>query len=216
MASSSRARKTAIALAVVCAASDVSAHRYDELLQAARIGIAPQRVELEVSLTPGMAVAEGVIGEIDRDRDGAWSEVERRAYVARVVTAMQLAVDGRPLTIATVGSTFPTVAALRGGDAAIEVRLAATLPSLPPGTHRVSFSNAYRPDIGVYLANALVPEDDRITIVKQQRDPEQRSATIEYAVASTASTMLPLWLFAPAAGAWLLFRRGLWAARRAR
>ena len=210
MASSSRASSAAVVLALVLASGELSAHRYDELLQAARIGIASQRVEVELSLTPGMAVANGVISEIDRDRDGVLSESERRDYVATVTSAMQLAIDGRPMRAAAVASTFPPVAALRGGDSAIELRLAATLPSLPSGRHRVSFSNAYRGDIAVYLANALVPDDDRITIVNQQRDPEQRATTIDYAIASTASTMLPLWLFAPAAGAWLLFRRGLW------
>lgn len=63
----------------------------------------------------------------------------------------------------------------------------AALPSISSGSHRVSFSNAYRRDLGVYLTNALVPEDDQITIVNQQRDPEQRSTTIEYAIASPSS-----------------------------
>ena len=45
---------------------DVSAHRRDELLQAARIGIAADRIELELSLTPCIAVADDVIGAIDR------------------------------------------------------------------------------------------------------------------------------------------------------
>ena len=57
----------------VVGATDLSAHRRDELLQAARIGIAADRVELELSLTPGIAVADDVIGTIDRDRDGVFS-----------------------------------------------------------------------------------------------------------------------------------------------
>jgi hypothetical protein len=215
MASRSPSRSAAgcVLIALALAGTRASAHRYDELLQAARIAIAPQRVEVELSLTPGMAVADGIIGEIDRDRDGELSDAERRHYVASVASAMHLAVDGRPLTLSAIASTFPGVAALRGGDSPIELRFAATLPSLTSGQHRVSFSNAYRPDIGVYLANALVPEDDRITVVNQQRDPEQRATTIDYAIASTASTMLPVWLFAPAAAAWLLLRSGVWKRR---
>ena len=43
---------------LVCATGDLSAHRRDELLQAARIGIAGNRVELELSVTPGIDVAD--------------------------------------------------------------------------------------------------------------------------------------------------------------
>ena len=38
------------------AATHLSAHRLDEYLQAARLGIDPDRVELQLDLTPGAAV----------------------------------------------------------------------------------------------------------------------------------------------------------------
>jgi hypothetical protein len=39
-------------------ASTASAHRRDEYLQAARIAVGPDRVRIELDLTPGMAVAD--------------------------------------------------------------------------------------------------------------------------------------------------------------
>ena len=38
-----------------------SAHRLDEYLQAARLSLAHTRVELEIDLTPGASVADGII-----------------------------------------------------------------------------------------------------------------------------------------------------------
>ena len=202
-------RGPAVLIALVLAGTSASAHRRDELLQAARIGIGEQRVQLELSLTPGIAVADAIIGEIDRNGDGALSDEERGAYADQALRAMQLAVDGRPLRVEIVAATFPAIEALRGGDSSIELRAVATLPSLPSGKHRVSFDHAYRREIGVYLTNALAPQSDRIAITAQQRDPDQRSTTIEYLIASRSSAMLPLWLLAPGAAAWLLVRRRL-------
>jgi hypothetical protein len=187
----------------------VSAHRRDEFLQAARIGIAADRIELELSLTPGISIADAIGAAVDRDRDGVRSDQEQRAFVNQALGAMQLAVDGRPLNITLIAATVPDAAALRCGDAPIEVRAVASLPRLGLGRHRLRFTNAYRRDISVYLVNALVPASDRITVGAQDRDPEQRETTIEYTIAAASSALLPLWVFAPLAGAWLVTRRRL-------
>ena len=54
-------------------------------------------MELELDLTPGVAVADAIIADIDRDRDGALSADEKRAYVERVLDAIELRVDGQLL-----------------------------------------------------------------------------------------------------------------------
>src|SRR5258707_6047731 len=64
-------RTAALALALTTAialGSRASAHRRDEYLQAARIAVEPGRVDLELDLTPGITVADTMIGDIDRDR----------------------------------------------------------------------------------------------------------------------------------------------------
>jgi hypothetical protein len=46
----------------------------------ARLAIERDGVQLEVDLTPGIAVAEAVIADIDRNRDGSLAEAEQRGY----------------------------------------------------------------------------------------------------------------------------------------
>ena len=57
----------------IVGSAEVSAHRADEYLQAARLAIDPARVQIELDLTPGIALAEAIIADIDRNRDGSLS-----------------------------------------------------------------------------------------------------------------------------------------------
>jgi len=60
--------------------SAVFAHRDDQYLQATLVAIEPSGVRVQINLTPGVAVAEQVIAEIDRDRDDAISKNEAAVY----------------------------------------------------------------------------------------------------------------------------------------
>ena len=73
-------------LALLAFPSAVFAHRDDQYLQATLVAIEPSGVRLQMNLTPGVAVAEQVIAEIDRDRDGAISK-ERSGSLCRVAEA---------------------------------------------------------------------------------------------------------------------------------
>ena len=84
------------------ACTHASAHRRDEYLQAARIAIEPTRVDIELDLTPGIALAPSVLGEIDRDHDGNVATAEANAYAARVLGEIRLEVDGRPMPLELV------------------------------------------------------------------------------------------------------------------
>src|SRR4029077_12878461 len=79
----------------IAGGAGVSAHRADEYLQAARLAIAPGRVQLELDMTPGIALAEASLADIDRDRDGSLSVEEQRAYARLVLGALDLEIDGR-------------------------------------------------------------------------------------------------------------------------
>ena len=160
--------------------TSTSAHRRDEYLQAARLAVDPDRVRVELDLTPGIAVAEGVIASIDTDRSGAISAAEAQAYAAIVRQAVRLDVDETPLVVALSASAFPDVEAMRSGEGAIRLTLTSALPPLGPGRHALRYRNAHRADIGVYLANALVPENPRVDITGQQRDVAQRELIVAY------------------------------------
>jgi hypothetical protein len=164
-----------------------SAHRLDEYLQAARIEIGAGRVELELALTPGIALADDIITDIDRDRDGLLSPREQQVYATRVLSAIDVKADGRPLDVHPIASTFPDVDAVRRGEGTIRLRSEAALPPQFPGAHRLLFRNTHRRDVSVYLANAVVPVSPRFDITAQHRDADQRELTIDYVVDAAAA-----------------------------
>jgi MYXO-CTERM domain-containing protein len=168
------------ALMIAGASGPMSAHRRDEYLQAARIAVDPDRVRVELDLTAGIAVADTVLAGIDTDRDGAISSGEAQAYVAIVRQAVRMDIDAAPLSLALVGSAFPQVAAMRAGEGSIRLAFAVALPRLDAGRHNLRYRNAHRADVGVYLANALVPDNPRVAITGQQRDAGQRELIIAY------------------------------------
>ena len=73
-------RHLPLLLALVALPSAVFAHRDDQYLQATLVAIEAGGVRLQINLTPGVAVAEQVLAEIDRDRDGAISKHEAAVY----------------------------------------------------------------------------------------------------------------------------------------
>jgi hypothetical protein len=197
----------------VLACTQVSAHRRDEYLQAARIAIEPARVDIELDLTPGIALAPSVLGEIDRDHDGSVAASEAVAYAARVLGEIRLEVDGRPMPLELVGHRFPTVSAMFKGEGTIQIRLAVAVPPLAPGGHRVLYRNDHRPEMAVYLANALAPASERVAVQAQRRSEDQRDIVIEYLL--DGALMKRTWWFTPSLVAAMFIVATVWF-RRAR
>jgi len=191
-----------------------SAHRLDEYLQAARLGIDPDRVELSLDLTAGIAVAEVVLSEIDRDKNGMISAAEARAYADRVLSAIALDVDGIPLRVELVDSTFPAFDSVRKGEGTTRIQAAASMPRLADGLHHLRYRNTYRSDIGVYLANALVPASDRVIVAAQRRDLYQRDLVIDYQLSRQPASTARRGLSVGVAGALILIANLWWRTRR--
>jgi hypothetical protein len=84
-----------------------------------------------------------------------------------------------------------------------------TIPQLSSGRHEIAFTNSYRSDISVYMANALKPDSERIVIASQRRDTAQRALAIDFTIDGNRFAALPAWLFGSGAVAWLVFRRRL-------
>lgn len=161
----------------------VSAHRYDELLHATRVGIGTRSIQVEMSVTPGMAVADTITRDIDRDGDGIFSPKEQTDYAARTLAHITLRVDeSRPLTLHVAGTHFPAPTAIRSGEAIITLQLQTELPELAGGEHRLMFVNNDTTAGSIFLANALQPNNEQITINKQRRDVEQRELAIDFTV----------------------------------
>ena len=186
MVRSSRSRAIALAVAaVVVAGANVSAHRLDELLQAARIGIGEDRIDLELDLTPGVAVADRLVAAVDRDGNGSLSNDEQRAFVDVLLDSMDVTADDRQLQLSVKKLEFATPDDFRTGNGVIAIAAAAPLAQTD-GAHRIHFNNRYQRDGSVYLANALVPDSSRIAVTAQRRDGPQSELTIEYRVAPEA------------------------------
>ena len=160
----------------------VDAHRLDEYLQATRVAIERDRVTVEIDLTAGTSLASKVIGWIDTDRDGQLSGSERSAYAQQVINSVTLSLDGTPKPLTLIDSTFPDVDEISSGTGTVYLRAAASVPSVRSGRHTLSVLNSHRPEASVYLANAMVPDDRRMTIASQRRDPSQSRLTLEYDV----------------------------------
>jgi hypothetical protein len=201
---SKRAAAVLLSAFMVAFGARASAHRLDELLQATRIAVDRDRVQLEITLTPGTAVADRLIRSIDADRNGVLSLEEQQAYAGRVLGALTLRLDdSMPLRLQPASSSVPDLVALRGGDGAIVIRAEAGVPRLPAGEHRLLFRNQNDAGDSVYLANALVPEDDDVAVTGQQRTGNQSELTIAFVVrASSAGS--PWWVWIGVGGAFLL------------
>jgi hypothetical protein len=161
------------------------AHRLDEYLQASRVAIDRDRIDVEIDLTPGVAVATQVLAAIDTDHDGAISGPEAGSYASAVIDALTLELDGQIAHLQLTSQRFPDPEAMTGGTGTIQLRASATAVAGRSGTHHLLFRNPYRADIGAYLANTLVPRDAAIQIIGQQRDERQHDLRIEYRVDSS-------------------------------
>jgi hypothetical protein len=183
-------RTVALALIAACAAypTRTFAHRLDEYLQASRISIDPDRITIDIDLTPGANVAAKILGWVDRDGDGLISADEGSRYANSVASALGLSVDGRRAPLTLTASRFPRAGDFRLGVGTIRLRVEATTAVPAAGRHRLTFDNTHQPETSVYLVNATVPGDRRLSIVNQQRDPAQRHVTIEYDMASSAAS----------------------------
>jgi len=165
-------------------ASDALAHRLDEYLQATRVLVTTNRVELSINLTPGMAVADQVLVVIDTDRDGRVSADESTAYAQRVLKDMRIGLDGKVLALSLVEASFPALHEVKGGLGVIRIKANAAVGKLTAGNHVFSLTNAHLQAISVYLVNALVPKDHAIKITKQTRDELQKDYRLEFGVHS--------------------------------
>ena len=178
-----RASLFALSIAMALAASTTaSAHRLDEYLQAARIDLQADRVTVDLDLTPGASLAESVVAAIDRDQDGVASPDELNAYVGAIVRQLELSLDGQRLEPQMTSSSFPTAEALRLGEGTIRLQISAAHRPLTFGRHRVFFSNRHFARQSVYLANALVPANNRLSVDEQRRTVDQRELSIDYFV----------------------------------
>jgi hypothetical protein len=179
-----RVCRLTLLLALLSLPSAVFAHRDDQYLQATLVAIAPSRVTLQINLTPGVAVAEQVIAQIDRDRDGAISKNEAATYAELLKGDLTLRVAERKLELKLTASEFVPPAELRTGSGIIQMEFSANLGPLAAGPHRLTFENRHLTMISVYLINAAQPRFAAVEITRQKRNGNQSAGEIEFYLSS--------------------------------
>jgi hypothetical protein len=160
--------------------STLLAHQLDEYLQATLVVIEPDRVRLQINLTPGVAVAEQVLALIDRDRNGVISTNEAVAYCELLKRDLIVRLDQRELKLKCTASYFPGPAELRTGWAFIQMEFSATPGSLTVGEHSFRIENRHLANISVYLVNGAQPASSSVQIKKQTRNQNQSTAEIRF------------------------------------
>ena len=141
------------------------------------------RVELEIDLTPGASVADGIIALIDRDGDKRISPLEaERIRPGCSWRTCVLELDGRPLALTLNHVEVPSLEEMRHGLGAIQLRASGDVEPRMSFRRELRFQNNHHAASSVYLVNALIPSDAGISVVSQTRDAKQRDARIEYSV----------------------------------
>lgn len=166
-------------------AADALAHRLDEYLQATRVSVATNRIDLSIDLTPGVAIADELLVVMDKNQDGRFSDKECAAYATCVLKDMEIRLDEMVLILSLVDDSFPALHEVKGGLGVIRIKATAPVGQLSEGRHALSLTNAHLPTISVYQVNALVPKDHAIKITNQTRDELQRNYRLEFRVSSS-------------------------------
>jgi hypothetical protein len=202
-----RRRVAATAACLLALSASPSAHRLDEYLQAARVSLAQTRIELEMDLTPGASVADGLLPLIDRDGDRSISPEEAAQYGRDVLADVVLELDGRRIALTLNHVEAPPIEEMRHGLGAIQLRASGEVEPRMSFRRELHFQNNHHAASSVYLFNALVPADPGISVVAQTRDATQRDARIEYSV----RPQWPKYVYWPLLG---LVVGGLWLKAR--
>jgi hypothetical protein len=158
------------------------AHRLDEYLQATLIGVSRDGADVEIQLTPGVAMLPLLMAVIDQDRDGRISPAEQRDYASRIVRDVELLVDGAPAPLSLIEATFPAIDAMREGLGTIRIKLRTARSG-----HVLRFENRHLPQFSVYLVNCLAAPSEGLVVGPQTRDQQQRSIQFEYAFVGNAA-----------------------------
>src|SRR5260370_23054088 len=204
------------ALPALSLVGGAAAHRLDEYLQATLIGVTRDGIDVEIRLTPGVAMLPVLMAVIDQDRDGRISWGEERGYVGRVAREVELRVDGVTAALSVIESTFPTLEAMREGLGTIRIKLRTARNG-----HELRFENRHLPQVSAYLVNCLAAPSDGLVVRRQERDEAQRSIQFDYsfgagAVPGPRTARIALGPFWPAAIGMLLVARMVVLIYRAR
>jgi hypothetical protein len=171
---------------LVLAGTPALAHRLDEYLQGTIISVEKNRVDFQMTLTPGVAVFPVLIAEIDLNADGVISRIEQRAYAGRILNDLTMSIDGHRLMPRLLSAEFPAVEEMKAGRGEIRIEFDADLPFGGPN-RKLTFENHHQSRIAAYQVNCLVSRDPEIQILSQNRNYSQSLYELEFVQGSVRS-----------------------------
>ncbi len=171
---------------LVLAGTPALAHRLDEYLQGTIISVEKNRVDFQMTLTPGVAVFPILIAEIDLNADGVISRIEQRAYAGRILDDLTMSIDGHHLTPRLLSTEFPAVEEMKAGRGEIRIEFDSDLPFGGPN-RKLTFENHHQSRIAAYQVNCLVSRDPDIQILSQNRNYSQSLYELEFVQGSVRS-----------------------------
>lgn len=117
-----------IALSFLLLGKPAWAHRIDEYLQATILSLDANRADASMRLIPGVLSAPSIIGLIDSNHDGVFSQSETRAYALRVLKELSITVDGQSTNPQLDSYTILEASQLRDGLGEILIQYHVDLP----------------------------------------------------------------------------------------
>jgi hypothetical protein len=169
-----------VLLVLLALPSQVLAHQLDEYLQATLVAIEPGEIRLQINLTPGVAVAEQVLGLIDRNRDGIISTNESAAYAKLVKRDLVVRLDRRDVELKLASAYFAGPEELRTGWGFIQMEYSVKPGPLAAGPHTLTLENRHLPSASLYLLNAAQPRAASVRITGQKRNENQSTGEITF------------------------------------
>ena len=170
-----RALITAPLAAATAAAA--GAHPVDEVVQSAYLLIAPDRLRLELDITPGPIVSPTVLRTLDPNDDGILSPAEKRAYGRRVLDGLTLRIDGRPVAWRFDQIGVPSYNMLRRRAGTVQLFAVARV-AIGHGPRQLTFHNAYRPARGPVTANVFAAPATAFGFADQRRSNDGRAFAV--------------------------------------
>ena len=195
-----QATAAVVMFAWLAAVQPALAHRLDEYLQDTSVALHADHVDVQMRLTPGVAVLPAVLAMIDTDADGKLSPAEQEAYASQVLRDLSLAIDGHPVQLRLLAATFPSVEEMKDGLGVIVLDLNTRVPP-GPANRKLTLENRHQSQIAAYLMNCLATTDADIRVTAQRRNYQQSTYELDY----TQAAVNPA---APPAASWSTF--GFW------
>ena len=178
-------------VAIVAFPSIATAHALDEYLQATMVDVGPESVHLQIYLTPGVAVADKVLAEIDTNHDGVISDGEAATYTDHVRRELVPMLDGKVLVLELKDAQIPPMEELHTGLSYLKFEFTATYSTLTSGEHWFRLRNEHRPAPSAYLFNAALPNSEAIKISGQARNTDQSEGWIYFQYLPASQPALP-------------------------